>query len=44
MWVAVTGVEVTPCGVLLRHTLANGALVYQSRGGGCRAERCMALG
>ena len=31
---AVTGVEVIPCCGLLRQTLANGALVYQSQSGG----------
>jgi len=43
-WEAVTGVESTPCRGLLRHTLANGALVYPSQGGRYRAEGSMALG
>ena len=32
------------CRGLLRHTLANEALVYPSKGGRYRAEGCMALG
>jgi hypothetical protein len=42
-WEAVTVVEGIPRWGLLRHTLANGALVYPSQGR-CRAEGCMALG
>jgi hypothetical protein len=42
-WEDVTSVEVIPCLGLLRHTLANGALVYPSQGGRYRAEGCMAL-
>jgi len=41
---AVTGVEGVPCGALLRHTLAKGALAYPNQGGRYRAEGCMALG
>ena len=43
-WEAVTGVERTPCRGLLRHMLANRALVYPSQGRRCGAEDCMALG
>jgi len=37
-------VDWLPCRGLLRHTLANRALVYPSQGGRYRAEGCMALG
>ena len=40
-WEAVTGVEGIPCWGLLRHTLANGDLVYPSQGGRYRAEGCI---
>jgi hypothetical protein len=43
-WEAVTGVAEKPYRELLRHTLANRALVYPSQGGRYRAEGCMALG
>jgi len=43
-WEAVTGVEWTLCRGLLRHTLANEALVNPNQGGSYRAEDCMALG
>jgi len=43
-WEAVTGVEGIPCWGLLRHTLANGMLVYPSQCGRYRAEDCTALG
>jgi hypothetical protein len=39
-----TVVESIPWLGLLRHTLANGALVYWSQGGGYRAEGCKTLG
>jgi hypothetical protein len=41
-WEAVTGMEGTVYRGLLRHTLANGALVYPSQGGTYRAEGCKA--
>jgi hypothetical protein len=40
----VIGVEVIPYWGLLRHTLANGALVYPSHSGRYHAEGCMAMG
>ena len=43
-WKRVTIVEVIPWWGLLRHTLANGALVYPKQGGTYRADGCMALG
>jgi hypothetical protein len=43
-WEAVTVVEGTPWWGLLRHMLANGALVYPSQGGRYGAEGCKALG
>ena len=43
-WETVAGVEGKPCWELLRHTLANGAVVYPGQGGKYRAEGCMALG
>jgi hypothetical protein len=43
-WVAVTGVVGIHCRGLLKHMLANGALVYPSQGGRYYAEHCMAPG
>ena len=43
-WEAVTFVEGVPCWGLLRHTLANGVLVYPSQGGRYSAEGCKTLG
>jgi hypothetical protein len=40
-WEAVTGVEEIPYWGLLRHTLANEALVYPSQGGMYCVECCM---
>ena len=42
-WGAVTVVKGIPWRGLLRHRLANGALVYPSQGGRYRAEGCMTL-
>jgi predicted small integral membrane protein len=44
MWEALTVVVGVPWWGLLRHMLANGAVVYPSQGGRYRAEGCMALG
>lgn len=43
-WEAVTGVAGILCRGLLRHMLANRALVYPIQGGRYRAEGCIALG
>lgn len=43
-WETVTFVEGISCWGLLRHTLANGVLVYPSQSGKYSAEGCIAVG